>query len=286
MLMEATTAIVDARRERLDEVGAIAERAMLLELFTHPKPGLVSHVDSGSHRDMDVATFEISAATIRPFMSELAAAGACLAPMDELRRIGIEAEVAMMRATRGVNTHRGAIFGLGLLCAAAGARAWRPGTTLGKIVASVWGEAIGRSPAVAHSHGTAALRRYGGSGAREEAVAGFPTVYGIGLPALRGGTRIAGGDREAARIQCLFALLARVNDTALLHRGGAQGLAFAQGEARAFLASGGVGRAGWRDDALRLHRHFVARGLSAGGCADLLAMSLFVDMTTHDGRAA
>ncbi len=273
---------------------------MLLELFTHPKPGLVSHRDTGSHADMDAATFGASAAAIRPFMSALAAAGARSAPMDELRRIGIAAEAAMMRATGGINTHRGAIFGLGLLCAAAGLHSkaghakaghakaghaneahadGRRATTLGETVRAIWGPGLASHPVMAHSHGAAARRRFGGGGAREEAASGFATVYRIGLPALQAGLRLAGGAHEAARVHCLFALLARARDTALLHRGGAEGLAFAQATARRFLDRGGVGRPGWREDALRLHRQFVARRLSPGGCADLLAMTLFVALS-------
>jgi triphosphoribosyl-dephospho-CoA synthase len=207
--------------------------------------------------------------------------------MDVLRRIGIGAEAAMMRATGGINTHRGAIFGLGLLCAAAGARtAGRRAGPLGTIVATLWGDAIRNGPIAPASHGTAALRRYGAGGARQEAAAGFQTVYTIGLPALREGIRIAGSDAEATRLQCLFALMAAVGDTALLHRGGRNGLAFAQRAARGFLTDGGVGQSGWRDKALLLHRQFVARRLSAGGCADLLAMTLFVSMMPDDALPA
>lgn len=270
------------RRVTPAEIGALAERAMLLELFTHPKPGLVSHRDRGSHADMDAATFMASAAAIGPFMGELAAAGARGAAMNELRRIGLAAEAAMMRATGGVNTHRGAIFGLGLLCAAAGRQIGTPAATLGDVVRASWGRDIASVPPGADSHGLAALRRHGGGGAREEAASGFPTVYRIGLPALAQGMRIAGAAHEAARVHCLFALLARVHDTTLLHRGGAEGLAFAQGAARGFLASGGIARPDWPDAATRVHRRFVARRLSAGGCADLLAMTLFVAMWPAD----
>ncbi len=265
------------------DIGWLAQRAMLLELFTYPKPGLVSHVDTGSHQDMDAATFQASAAAIGPFLADLAAAGSRLAPMNELRRIGLAAEAAMMRATGGVNSHRGAIFGLGLLCAAAGARvSGSAAGPLGMIVASLWGDAVRNGPAIADSHGAGAFRRYGAGGARQEAASGFETVYRIGLPALREGLRIAGGDEEAARLQCLFALIANVDDTTLLHRGGRNGLAFAQAAARGFLAAGGCGRPGWRDRALLLHRQFVAQTLSAGGCADLLAMTLFVAMMPDD----
>ena len=104
-------------------VAATARASLMAELNTWPKPGLVSHVDQGSHSDMDAATFEASAAAIEPFFARLTEVGATNAGMPELRSIGVAAEQAMLAATRGINTHRGAIFGLGLICAAAG-RAW------------------------------------------------------------------------------------------------------------------------------------------------------------------
>lgn len=253
-------------------IAALAHAALMLELLTAPKPGLVSHRDRGSHDDMTAQTFRASADAIRPFLRRLAEAGVTRAPMAALRGIGLEAEAAMMAATCGVNTHRGTIFGLGLLCAAAGRAAAR--TSLGGIVAREWGAAIAVGPIPMHSHGTGALRRHGAGGARLEAASGFPSLYRIGLPALRAGRRL--DDDEAARVHCLFALMAEVQDTNLLHRGGAEGAAFARSSARAFMAAGGVGRPGWREDAHALHRQFVTRRLSAGGCADLLAMTLFV----------
>ncbi len=106
-----------------EAVGALATYCLILEVDTWPKPGLVSHVDNGSHRDMDAGLLRRSALFLTPYFTRLAAAGARDAGMDELRAIGREAEAALLATTRGVNTHRGAIFGLGLLCAAAGARA-------------------------------------------------------------------------------------------------------------------------------------------------------------------
>ncbi len=84
------------------------------------------------------------------------------------------------------------------------------------------------------------------------------------------------GDGQAPAVQALFALISRVQDTNLLHRGGVDGMRWARDSARGFLARGGVRRAAWRQDAARIHRRFVARGLSPGGCADLLAMALFL----------
>ena len=260
-----------------ERIAELACDALLLELRTYPKPGLVSHVDRGSHADMDAATFEVSVAAIQPFFRLLAEAGAEGAEMGALRPIGLDAEAAMMRATSGINTHRGAIFGLGLLCAAAGARTTADRRPLGTSVALRWGPAIARGPIPLHSHGGDALRQYGAGGARAEAAAGFPALYRVGLPALRHGRRLLPNDAEASRVQCLFALMATVEDTNLLHRGGASGAHFARDAAVSFLAAGGIARSGWHAQAIALHEAFVARRLSAGGCADLLAMSLFVD---------
>src|ERR1700761_2298317 len=92
-----------------DRIGACAARCLRLEVETWPKPGLVSTVDTGSHVDMDAGTFARSAAALRPFFAEMARAGAGRADMAVLRRIGVRSEHAMLAATGGVNTHRGAI---------------------------------------------------------------------------------------------------------------------------------------------------------------------------------
>ena len=270
-----------ARPTEAAEIAACAAQCLLLEVETYPKPGLVSHVDAGSHADMDAATFRDSAAAITPYLADLAEAGAAGCGMSRLRVIGLEAEAAMRAATSGVNTHRGAIFGLGLLCAAAGARAARrihPTLPLGEIVARLWSDGIVDGPTLLRSHGSMARLRFGAGGARMEAAFGFPSVYRIGLPALRRGRRAAPGDAEAARVETCFALIAAVEDTNLLHRGGPDGLCFAQAAARDFLDQGGVGASGWRDRARSIHDSFVARRLSPGGSADLLAMTLFVDL--------
>jgi triphosphoribosyl-dephospho-CoA synthase len=268
-----------------DHVSSVAAAALLAELETWPKPGLVSHVDSGSHADMDASTFKASARVITPFYGHLAVAGAAGSGMDRLREIGMAAERAMLAATGGVNTHRGAIFGLGLLCAAAGA-AWsgteRAGlywhaNALGATVRQRWGQAIMRGPIPLHSHGTNALRRFGAGGARAQAAAGFPHALDVGLPALRLGRRLAPDDPEAARVQGFFAILASMEDTNLLHRGGAAGLRYAQEAAAGFLGQGGVEQAEWRERGAAVHRAFVARHLSPSGCADLLAITLFLD---------
>lgn len=260
-------------------IARCVSRALRDELAAYPKPGLVSPVDSGSHPDMDVDCFRASIRCLEPFFERLAHAGSVRAPLTTLQEIGLEAEAAMLEVTGGRNTHRGAIFSLGLLAAAAGFRTRPgapPGATLGELVATVWG---GRLPSPrdlpAESHGIAMCRRHGVSGARGEARLGFPAVYHVGLPALR---RLRGSAPMAAiRIQVFFELLLHCDDTTLLRRGGEEGRRFARSEARVFLSRGGVLQRHWRREAIAIHRAFITRNLTAGGVADLLAATLFVD---------
>jgi triphosphoribosyl-dephospho-CoA synthase len=244
----------------------------------------VSFVDSGSHADMDAAMLQASAGALRPFFADLARAGQGGFDMAGLRAIGQRAEAAMLAATGGVNTHRGAIFGLGLLSAAAGtvAEISTDGAAvapvrLGEVVVWRWAADIGRGPIPLFSHGAAALRRYGAGGARAEAAGGFRSVYEVGWPALREGRSLQPDDPDAPPVQACFALIAAVCDTNLLHRGGADGMRYASEAACAFLSQGGVGAPDWRARAAAGHAAFVARRLSPGGCADLLAMTLFID---------
>lgn len=278
------------RKQGTRELRAVALSALkclLLELETWPKPGLVSHIDSGSHTDMNASTFRASALAISPYFQAMATAGAHGGDMSWLRTIGMQAESAMLQATAGVNTHRGAIFGLGLLCAAAGARSYGrvdAKMSLGATVATLWGDQILDGPVLLHSHGSRARLKFGAGGARREAALGFPSVYQIGLPALRRAHRIYPRRAEAARVETCFELIAKVEDTNLLHRGGRDGLRHAQRAARQFIEHGGVGSPVWRAHAQAVHRDFVARDLSPGGSADLLAFTLFVD--TQEARVS
>ena len=258
-------------------IARCVSRALREELAAYPKPGLVSHVDNGSHPDMDAQCFLDSIACLEPFFAEMARAGAGGCALSDLQKIGMAAEVAMLAATGGRNTHRGAIFSLGLLAAAAGRQAdgGLP-FSLGEIVAHCWGGDLVLPAALpANSDGIAMCHRHGISGARGEAKSGFPSVYRIGLPALR--KTVSAATPESAKIQVFFEVLARGGDTTLLKRGGEDGWRFARSEGCRFLAAGGVLRSGWEADAANIHRGFVARGLTAGGVADLLAATLFVD---------
>lgn len=262
------------------DIGRLAIHALLRELTLHPKPGLVSPVDNGAHDDMNVTTFVRSLLALRSYFTAIAAAGAREAPFHELQHLGIEAERKMLAATGGINTHRGAIFCLGFLAAAAGWRRARGldlhGERLTRTILSLWGEGVAEvGRAAPDSHGARVIRRYGARGAREELLAGLPTLLGIAVPALREALKET-SCTERASIQCLFAIMAELQDTNLLHRGGPEGLAFVRNAARRFLDAGGVHLRDWRQRALDLHGDCVALHLSPGGAADCLAAAWFV----------
>src|SRR6218665_1424349 len=134
------------RQAQAQALRNLAVQALLGELRTYPKPGLVSLVDSGSHRDMDATTLVRSTLALRRYFEDCARVGACGAAFDTRKALGIAAEQRMLRATHGVSTHRGAIFHLGLLAAAAGRRAAQhaaaPAPSLGEIVRRRWGADI------------------------------------------------------------------------------------------------------------------------------------------------
>jgi triphosphoribosyl-dephospho-CoA synthase len=256
-----------------------ALRALHRELCLYPKPGLVSLIDTGSHRDMTAALFVQSLFSLRHYFPAIYLAGASDASFAELTRLGIVAERRMLCATRGVNTHRGAIFNLGILCATLGKKdATASQADLSALAVASWSSAIkdADSRSSNNSNGSLACREYAVGGARGEAAAGFPHVFRIGLPALQA-ARYAGAGESAAEAQAFFAIMATLEDTNLLHRGGAQGLAHARSAASSFLANGGVFAHDWRERAVSMHRDFVRRNLSPGGSADLLAATLFVD---------
>jgi len=258
--------------------------ALAREAAAWPKPGLVSPVDAGSHCDMDYGSFVASIASLQGYFTAIAAAGARHADFAALQRLGVAAEARMLAATGGANTHRGAIFNLGLLAAAAALRTRDPGfaaASCGDIVTRRWGDAIlaARPAAPAFcgtvSHGNTVFRRHAAGGAREEAAGGFASVYQVGLPALR---RLldAGLAAERALVGTLLALIAALTDTNLLWRGGETALAWAQAAAREFNGAGGVMRSDWRARLAILHDAFVGRNLSPGGAADLVAATWVV----------
>ena len=274
-------------------LGRAAIAALYDELALEPKPGLVSFADAGSHDDMDASTFLRSLFALRHFFVRVAAQGAASDDFAPLESLGLAAEARMLRATGGVNTHRGAIFTLGLLCAAAGAARDAglscDAATVRATLRARWGAALAsrasRASRALDTHGARAAREHGLRSAGEEAAQGLPTLFDHVLPALRDARR-AGADDRGARLHALFTAMAVADDTNLVHRGGLQGLRDAQSMARVFLAKGGGLSADAPARAARVHAAFVERRLSPGGAADLLAAACCVERMERLAGAA
>ena len=259
----------------IEHVARTALKSLLYEVSVTPKPGLVDRDNPGAHGDMDYYSFIDSAAALAPYFSRCAALGrdSLCGPGDmlaRLRPLGMEAEEAMKRATGGANTHKGLIFSLGILCAAAGRLG--EGTdagTLCELAARIAAPALHDQPD--GSHGDLARERYGALGARGEAAGGFPAAR-LALRTL-GEALDAGESVDRAGVKALLRLMAGVRDTNVLYRAGEEGLAFVQSGARSLLMQGVP------DEELeRFCADVTQRRVSPGGCADLLAIAFFLRM--------
>ncbi|MFW3897538.1 triphosphoribosyl-dephospho-CoA synthase [Pseudomonas bharatica] len=256
--------------------------ALIDEADLSPKPALVDRRGTGAHHDLHLGLMHASALALWPCFKEMAEAALALGevglPLREaLGRIGREGERAMLATTGGVNTHRGAIWALGLLVAARALG--EPGEDASTVAARAGRIALiddRFAPRQPDSHGLQVQRRYGARGAREQAQSGFPAVLGHGLPQLRA-SRSRGAGEQNARLDALLAIMATLDDTCVLWRAGPQGLHAMQQGARAILDAGGSASLAGRRRLRELDTSLLALNASPGGAADLLAACLFLD---------
>ncbi|WP_323633698.1 triphosphoribosyl-dephospho-CoA synthase CitG [Enterobacter hormaechei] len=254
-----------ATKPRPVDVPALAAEALWQELELTPKPGLVDRLNNGSHHDMDHTLFLHSIAAITPWFARFAELGEAHAekPAGEqlriIRPMGMACEQAMYAATGGVNTHKGGIFALGLLCFAAGRVKNISADSLCCEVSNICRGLVARELGGRSGQATAGERQfqqYGLTGARGEAESGFSTVRKA-LAQWKGNTLH----------DLLLRLMAINQDSNLVSRGGTEGLRYVQDYAQELLANG------WDQDALlRMDNALIERNLSPGGSADLLSV--------------
>ena len=273
-----------------------AERALFYEVCVTPKPGLVDRNNSGSHTDMDFFTFIDSIVSISPYLSRCVNLGmdtASSAPaytFDLLRREGKLAEGDMKKATNGVNTHKGAIFSLGIICGAVGRLSdeYHLCSDTGLILRTA-----ADLVAVEISHdlttisecgdltaGQKQFVEFGLKGIRGEALDGFPSVKNIGLPVLRKALSSGRSPDDAGAIALLH-LIAAVDDGCLISRCGRDAQLIVQNEIKDILRHNSM-----PDTTLikELDDRFIKAHMSPGGCADLLAISymlLFLEQASQ-----
>lgn len=272
-----------------EQIGALALEGVLFEAAATPKPGLVDRLNQGAHDDMDFFTFQSSAAALGSWFVRFAAAGEAAGdkPLPDLfptlRRLGAQAEARMFAMTGGVNTHKGAVFSMAVLCGGAG---WLRGK--GPVTAEGVCRAAGELCRGLCRRDFAALERraprtkgeqlyldHGVTGIRGEAESGYATVRAVSLPRYRDCLE-RGLSRNDALVQTLLVLIAHAADTNILARGGPEAADYARKRAREVLALGGMETPAGREAVLDMDRDFIRRWISPGGCADLLAVTHFL----------
>lgn len=273
-----------------ERIASFAVQSLLDEVCTTPKPGLVDRKNCGSHKDMDIFTFNASAAALWPYFQRCFLTGAesshlpAAEVFSQLQYLGLEAERMMLEATGGVNTHKGAIFTLGLMCGAAGRMIpSEPGNE--PIDLALWLKTcaeLARNSIPQNgtaTHGDTIRRDCGIGGIREELSAGLPSVFTVGLPALNKAKQM-GLNLNDCCIYTLLKLISVVRDTNMIARGG---LMLAE-QARNMvddlikLTSNALPA---QEKLEELELFFTMNRLSPGGCADLLAATLLADRWTN-----
>ena len=275
----------EAKQWLAEYIAANAYFALNQEVRTTPKPGLVDKNNQGSHKDMGLRHFFASANALRPYFYEFAAKGLNSSQwspketFNSIRAIGIEAEKAMFTATGGVNTHKGAIFSMGLLCAAAGRippHLWSAETLLdscAEMTAGIVAEDFSAiTEANAKTSGELLYAKYGITGVRGQAEAGFPAVRNIGLPVFKSAIKDGLTINHAGSIALLH-LIANTDDTNLIHRSNRERQMEIRNELHRLLEDAPYPQL---DVIEELDHKFIEENLSPGGSADLLALTYFL----------
>lgn len=276
------------------EIATLAQRAVLYEVTTTPKPGLVDKNNCGSHTDMNFFTFMSSSTALYRGFYQCALAGLnfdqseATLLLDRIRAPGMSAETDMFRATRGINTHKGIIFSLGILAAATGYYYRCHGSlniqaeTLSTLVSKMTCHLIEKDFANLSTkrdltYGEALYVTKGITGIRGEAASGFNTVIQHAMPVLR---KISVQSNESEKnehfLEALLRLMAVNTDTNLLARGGAVGLEDVKSLSQSFVAAGGMTQPHALKKLERMNETLIKRNLSPGGSADLLATGIYM----------
>lgn len=270
--------------ELAERLADTATQALIDEARLSPKPGLVDSRSSGAHQDLNLDLMVRSAHSLTPTFYALALHSwqrpADIALRQDIGRLGRAGEAQMMVETGGVNTHRGAIWAMGLLVSAV---AMQPESLLPQHIAQRAAKIAALPDAFSpkkFSKGSHAVQRYQVPGAREEAQGGFPHIIDCALPQLHR-SRSRGASESEAQVDALLAVMTRLTDTCVLSRGGLPALHAMHQGAQAVLAAGGMHSVAGRQQLRRLERRMLSDNVSPGGAADLLAATLFLDSVSE-----
>ena len=250
-------------------IAHLATDALRAELNTTPKPGLVDRNDNGAHKDMNLAMMNRSIDALQPYFVKLALLGSkdSMPETDEMRQTGIDAERTMLNATGGVNTHRGALFSMGLTTLAAARCMAQDGTADEKQLRDLIMQVAAGFAPTAGTHGNDAVNAHRVTGALDLAKAGYEQLFNDWLPAYR---RYLAEEAETACHRLLLLIMTQLDDTNVIHRVGYEQAQQVKQEARTLLDS--YSTRGME----ALNRDYIARNVSPGGSADMVALTVFI----------
>ncbi|WP_043874052.1 triphosphoribosyl-dephospho-CoA synthase [Legionella massiliensis] len=274
--MNATLPYKQTEAEIANFLARIAVRALYFEVKAYPKPGLVSFVDSGAHQDMNGATFYRSILSLRHYFSQIIREGLRRHDFAALKQLAIQAEQRMLEKTAGINTHRGAIFALGLLSISTArlmnAQSIFTARELQQQLLADWRADLAEHQTNPRSHGAVVRKNLKIVDARQMAMQGYELPFQLLAPFIELFLETSSIDTV-----CLFAyleLLQGIDDTNILYRKGEQGLAYAKSRAAELLALNC--HQARMTQAIDMHHLFSRENISPGGVADLLAIVLFL----------
>lgn len=272
-----------------DRISSIAVKAMLYEVTTTPKPGLVDRSNAGAHKDMDIFTFIDSSTIMMSYFRDCVVNGytnQCTQPntlFEVIRYLGQNAEVKMFKATNGVNTHKGIIFSLGLICSALGYQYEILNVIdINKIfhtVTEMLAEIVESDLQTLYkkntdTFGEEVYLKYGIRGIRGEALTGFSSVKKYGLPILQQYLN-AGYSLNDSGVMTLLNLIANVEDTNMIKRSNRGTHQRIQTELKIWIAKQDIYKIDFKR-ILEIDKNFIEMNISPGGCADLLAITYMV----------
>ena len=254
-------------------IGHLASMALQAELDTTPKPGLVDRNDNGAHRDMDHALMQRSIQALHPYFVRLAQIGFDNPQPrhDEIQQVGIEAEQAMFKATGGVNTHKGALFSIGLAAVALGGMACSNNAQLHSLSNSI-ASLASLFPDTSGTHGSKAKANNKLKGALDNAREGYTQLFKAWLPFYL--DRLAEGDRYAMH-KTLLRIMCDLDDTNIVYRTSMETMQEVQAEARRMLEH--IPETTHFEAALQaMNTDYIRRNISPGGSADMLSLVVFL----------
>ena len=244
----------------------LAYKALIKEVELTPKPGLVDKNNSGSHKDMDINTFYVSANAIKPYVKEFLKCD----NFDGLREVGKRCEKQMFKATSGVNTHKGMIFSLAVICGAINrAKSFEFLQDEIKFLCKDLIKDDLKKPLHVKTHGERFYKETKNEGIRGEASNGYPTIFKHSLPFFIDKQNKYG--EEIALKLTLLLLMSITDDSTLYARGGLEGIEFVKKEAKKILHVENLD-----NNLLELDKIMIEKNLSSGGSADLLGLTWFL----------